>query len=136
MHSDNEPIQPYFLPPGIDWNALPANVRAAMQTIIEPAYYEFVICAEDALERSTGATMVFFLTEEVVNQFALGQGMTAITGVQDDDSRQRAMDRQLRLVASLQRVKSFWVRWRAIRSINPASKQPAMPEANTAAQTD
>ena len=122
MESTYEGIRPYFLPSSINWAELPPEVQAAMQSIIEPAYQELVVCAEDVLERSSGASLVFLLAEEIVNQFALGQGMTVFTGVPDDGARRAAVDCHLRLVGSKHRVKSFLLRLRAMHRGGGSSK--------------
>ena len=71
--SGEQPVRPYFIPPGINFEALPEPVRVALQAVVEPAYRELVLGVEGPLERSAGLTLAFLLSLEVLDQFQLGQ---------------------------------------------------------------
>ncbi|MGZ9128184.1 MAG: hypothetical protein ACXW4Z_10445 [Candidatus Binatia bacterium] len=96
--------RPYFLPQSIDYEALPLAVRAAFDTIISPAYDELVMSPASGLERAAGATIVFLLVEELLDQFELGQtfNLAQTTDGGDRQERNRALNRHLQLVSSKQ----------------------------------
>jgi hypothetical protein len=94
----------YFLPAGFDFEAQPAAFQAAYDAIIEPAYQQLVVAPRDALERSIGTTIVFLLVEELIDQQDLGlefdRSQSTTRG--DRDSREKAINRYLRLVSAKQ----------------------------------
>jgi hypothetical protein len=104
---ERPPPRPYFLPAELPWDDLPENVQTALATIVAPAYHELVMKAANALERSAGASLVFLLTEEVIEQFEIGALMNFGRDRGMRDERQAAMDHNLRLIGVKQKVQAF-----------------------------
>ncbi len=104
-----EIARPYFIPPAVDFKALPAEVRAALSDVIEPAYKALVLHADSTLERLAGVTLVFLLTLEVLDQFQLGREFEeAVVGnFADSEKRAKQIGRHLRLIASKQTQLDF-----------------------------
>jgi hypothetical protein len=109
------PPRPYFLPADLVWEELPENVRVALVTIVNPAYDELVIHAASILERSAGASLVFLLAEEVLQQFELGNSM--FSGAGNTAARQQSMDRYLRLISAKQKIANYLERVKAVRNV-------------------
>lgn len=117
----------YFLPAGFDFEAQPAAFQAAYAAIIEPAYQQLVLAPRDALERSVGTTIVFLLVEELIDQQDLGQEFDRAESKTrgDRESREKAINRYLRLVSAKQAAISALHRVRQLAmqprvfSINP-----------------
>ncbi len=63
--------RPYFIPESVDYEAMPEAVRKALINIVGPAYQDLVEHALTSFERAAGVTLVFLLTLEVLDQFAL-----------------------------------------------------------------
>lgn len=64
--------RPFWIPPGIDFDSLPEELKAAITGLINPAYQELVLEAEDGLSRSSGMTIVFLMWLEIIDQIQLG----------------------------------------------------------------
>ena len=111
--SDNESSRPYFIPDGVDWDALPESHRVAITTIIEPVYNEYVVQAKDALERSSGSSIASCLLMELLDQLDLG-GM--LVGGQDTEDaakdRDRLFSRLSRSMATKQKLTDGLMRLR------------------------
>ena len=103
---DATSVRPYFLPDTIKWDELPHNVRAAFDDVVVPAYREYVTLARDPVQRSAGASLVFLLCEELLDQFELAS--TRIPGGPEPAAdRAKAIERYLRLVGAKQKIASF-----------------------------
>jgi hypothetical protein len=113
MMSESGGNRPYFIPPTIDWDALPESHRVAITTIIEPVYDEYVVQATDALERSNGTSIASCLLMELLDQLDLG-GMLA--GGQDSEEamkdRERLFSRLSRSMATKQKLTDGLMRLR------------------------
>ncbi len=101
--------RPYFIPAAIDYDTLPEPVRRALINVVGPAYHELVERSMTALERTVGVTLVFLLTMEVLDQFALAKmtdfGLLAQPAAASEIStqqRDKLVESHLRLVASKQ----------------------------------
>jgi hypothetical protein len=94
--------RPYFLPEEIDFDTLPEAVRAALNSIVAPAYQNLVITAPNPLERSMGVSFVFLLTEEILTHFELGRQMALDRKPDDDErrNRERELSQYLRLLSA------------------------------------
>lgn len=122
-------VRPYFLPEGIDFNALPASIQDAFTAIVEPAYRELVMAAPNALERSMGATFVFLLAQEVLNHFEIGRGMD-LAQVQSDadrDLRDQALGRYLKLLGAKNAALNGLMRLRKLPSYRFTTVVPPLP---------
>lgn len=108
--------RPYFLPESIDFDALPAAVQAAYESIIQPVYEELVLQPNTGLERAAGTTIVFLLVQELLDQFELGQALNLQQPATADDigGREKALQRHLRLVAAKQTAISALLRLRKL----------------------
>src|SRR5438477_98569 len=67
--------QPYWIPEGFNFDALPQAFQQAITEILNPAYQELVLAVGHPLERSAGATYVHLLWLELLQQFELGDQM-------------------------------------------------------------
>lgn len=114
----NESSRPYFLPPDLDLETLPAGVRAALEAIVQPAYEELVVQAPTALDRSAGMSLVFLQVQELIEQFERGRQMTL--GLQGRDSggesRDEDLQRYLRVIGAKDRAANFILRVRQFRA--------------------
>ena len=112
----NEP-RPYWIPPDLDLASLPRAFQLSISEILNPAYQELVLEAQDALERATGVSFVHLLWLELLDQFALAKDVSSTlkstTSISDD--RLRSIDRLLRLVGAKQKAASFLVRLKNMR---------------------
>ena len=121
--SGEQPVRPYYIPAGIDFDALPEPVRLVLQSVVEPTYRNLVLGVESPLERSAGVTLSFLLALEVLDQFQLGQQLnftadpTADAGLQRD----RQIGRYLRLVGAKQHAERFLLRIHDLRARNDAA---------------
>lgn len=121
METDTAParsLRPYFVPEGIDFDSLPEPVKLALQTVVQPAYDELVLAAPNALERSMGASVVFLLTEEVLEQFELGRQMnfTQSRCAADREDREKSLARYLQLVGAKNSAANALLRLRRLPS--------------------
>jgi hypothetical protein len=111
-------LRPYFLPPGVEWDAIPNSVRLALDAIVLPAYQEMVLGAPNSLERATGASLVFLLCLEVLEHFELGNRLN-LSGVSPGDDQaelDRAISKHLKLVGAKQHAANFLARLQNLRS--------------------
>ena len=97
------PPRPYFLPAGIDYQTLPQEVQAALNQIIQPAYFELVVLPKSALERAAGTSIVFLMVEELLQQFEIGRQMDlTLANTTKSDEREQEWQRHLKLVSAKQ----------------------------------
>jgi hypothetical protein len=123
----------HFLPDGFDFDAQPAAFKAAYDNIIEPTYKQLVVAPRDALERATGMTIVFLLVEELLDQQILGLEFDQAKSKpsSDPESREKALNRHLRLVSAKQTALNAYLRVRKLAqqprffSINPPIHSPS-----------
>lgn len=115
--SEDPSMRPFWVPASVDWGTLPSELRAAITALVHPAYQELVLGASDALERSTGLTIVHLLWLEVLQQLELGQDPLPGPSPESED-RQMAIDRHLRLVRGklaatglFHRLREFRAKW-------------------------
>jgi hypothetical protein len=71
MSAEKELVRPYWIPPDLDFDALPEEMRVAALEIIAPAYRELVVDAPTAIERGIGKSIAFLLWEELFDEFEL-----------------------------------------------------------------
>ncbi len=121
--SGEQPVRPYFFPPGINFEALPEPVRVALQAVVEPTYRDLVLGVEGPLERSAGITLTFLLSVEVLDQFQLGQQLnfTADPTAVGSAERDRLIGRYLKLVGAKQHAERFLLRIHDLRARNDAA---------------
>ena len=121
--SGEQPVRPFYVPAGINFDELPEPVRVAFQALVEPAYRDLVLGVEGPLERSAGLSLVFLLSLEVLDQFQLGQQLnftadpTAVGGAERD----RLIGRYLKLVSAKQHAERFLLRIHDLRARNDAA---------------
>lgn len=90
--------RPWWFPSdGGGFQALPEEVRLALEEVVPPLHHSLVVEAEDALERSLGSTIVFVAVIEVRIQFELFE---RLVGLADTDAAElvRLADAYARLV--------------------------------------
>jgi len=96
--------RPYFLPAEINFAALSPEVQLALQEVVQPVYDDLVLRARNSLERATGVTIAFLLTQEVLEQIALGRD--ALSEAKSKD-RERALCRYLKMVGAKHQAQSM-----------------------------
>jgi hypothetical protein len=109
--------RPLFLPPEIDWEGLPAEVRATIDDVVTPLYQRFVVQTRDVLQRSTGMSLVYLVMREVIEQVAAGRTMFAelAPGGEVPEDHERRLDRMLRLIRAKQSCTYLLLRLQSIR---------------------
>lgn len=95
--------RPHFLPPQLNWEELPDNVRAALEDIILPLHNDYVRGNRESLQRSIGASLVFLACEETLDQFSLGSSRIP-GGPEPAADRAKEIDRYLRLLGAKQKT--------------------------------
>ena len=124
MINSQPTVRPYFIPPDIDFAALPESFRAAYEALIEPAYEELVLHAHNALERCAGATFVLLATMELLDQFGLGRRILD-QGDEDADERHAKLEKCLRVIKAKDRWAHFLFKLQSVRSRDfLANKEP------------
>lgn len=97
--------RPAFLPPSVDFDALPARVRQALVFVVEPVYEELVVGACSAAERAAGSALVLLTSLEVIQQFALAQATDFTTLAAETDEHRLAREKLVRAHLRLARHK-------------------------------
>jgi hypothetical protein len=109
--SDNPTPRPYWIPPGVDFERLPEQVRAAMLGVINPAYQELVLGAQDGLQKAAGVTLISLLWLEVLDQVELGQDLTDPRSIgTSSPAREQLISRHLRLAGATIKASGFLLR--------------------------
>jgi hypothetical protein len=127
--------RPYFVPPGVDFDQLPEQVRAVILGIINPAYRELVLAAPDGLQKAAGVTVVSLLWLEVLDQLELGQNLTVPRSLLvASPERDELIARHLRTAGAKIKASSFLLRLAEFREkyghlpgARPAWAQPIEP---------
>lgn len=124
--------RPYFIPKGLDFEALPEEIKLAVREIVNPAYRELVLGASDALERAAGATFVHLAWLELLDQLGLGEQVAAGLpggGVVGDLVHEEDLQNHLRLLGAKQKAAAFLLRLREFRTRQrfSAGPWPGMP---------
>lgn len=111
--SPNPPdgARPFFIPPGVDWDAMPDELQEVISAVVNPAYRDFVLAARDGLERASGLTLVHLLWLEVLDQLRLGQILLESNSTDSGtESRERAIAQHLKLVQAKLKTSTFMLR--------------------------
>ena len=98
--------RPYFLPEGFDLTSMPSGFVAAFEALVQPAYVELVLEAPTAMERAAGASFVFLLFLEVLDQFDIG-AMKPLGDEAEAEARHRKMAKCLRIIGAKERWGKF-----------------------------
>lgn len=98
-----DPSVPYWIPPGVDLADMPAELKAALAGVINPAYRELVLEAKPGLPQSTGLSIVHLLWMEVLDQLELAEpppdlNLDPLAALRDN--RATTIARHLRLVGA------------------------------------
>ena len=121
--SGEPPVRPFYVPAGINFDALPEPVRVAFQAVVEPTYRDLVLGVEGPLERSAGLTLTFLVAVEVLDQYQIGQQLnfTGDPTAVGSAERDRLIGRYLRLVGAKQQAERFLLRIHDLRARNDAA---------------
>ena len=114
--TDVDVPRPFWIPAGVDFDSLSAELRAAIMGVVNPAYQSLVLEAPAGLEQSTGLTIVHLLWLEVLDQIELGQGFEI--GEDDPDAsekRNAIIARYLRKVGAKNKASNFLLRLHEFR---------------------
>jgi hypothetical protein len=90
--------QPRWVPPGTKFSSLPAELQRALNEIVSPAYEQLVMAANDALERSTGMSVVYLLWMELAGHLQVGRSYSDDRMVADHLHYEDHVDRILELI--------------------------------------
>jgi hypothetical protein len=125
----NSRPKPYFVPPDVDWEQLPAAVKTAFNALIQPTYSELVLGAANSLERSAGMSLTFLLWLELIEQFSLAAqcDWTVRPAGEDSGERDKAIRRYLRVVGAKQQAANFLARLQRIRGPHSFGFDPLRP---------
>jgi hypothetical protein len=111
IQNSPEGARPFFIPPGVEWDALPEELQQAISALVNPAYEHFVLAADDGLERASGLTLVHLLWLEILDQIRLGQLLLDSNSTDSgSESRERAIAQHLKLVQAKLKASSFMLR--------------------------
>lgn len=110
---DPEPDRPFWIPDGVDFETLPAELQTAITALINPAYNQLVVSASPGLEQSTGLTIVQLLWLEILEQIEIGAGAgNAIADEAGHAEREAMIGRLLRVSGAKIRASSLLLRLR------------------------
>jgi hypothetical protein len=107
----NETPRPYWIPVGLEFDSLPAEIRTAIRGVINPAYRELVLEAPDGLQKSAGVTIVSLLWLEILDHVQMGRELNnprLMASTSDD--REQLIARHLRLVGAKIKASAFSLR--------------------------
>jgi hypothetical protein len=118
----DETFRPFFLSVGLDLDALPLELKAALEHIVLPLYRRYVVECCDPLEIAAGSSLTFLMAQEVLLQFQLGRltfcGCLEPTSEQSLH-RQHEIDRYLRLLGAKLRYVNLLQRMAEFRHRKP-----------------
>jgi hypothetical protein len=113
--------RPYWWPPDLDLDSMPADFRLAVREFLTPLYKALVVEVSDPLERAAGATIVFLMGVELREQFEMGRLVPDFS--QPVSTRYKeTLNRLLRVVEAKQQVLNFLRRFR----VNRDSRDPLL----------
>jgi hypothetical protein len=97
---------------------MPAELQATIAAVINPVYLDLVLGSKDGLEKSTGVTIAHLLWLEILSQFELGRLVSVTDSESNDEERQDAIAKHIRLAQAklkasglLLRLREFDRRW-------------------------
>jgi hypothetical protein len=110
----------------VDFASLPKEVRAAVAEILDPLYEQLVVGVPDALEKSTGLTVVHLVWQEILDQQKLGQGYQDDPLLESLGNREEIFARHLQLIDVKVKASYVLVRLRELRHLwDTPLKRPA-----------
>ncbi len=120
--------RPAWAPGDVDLFKVPEPVRQAVAEIIEPAYRQIVVEAEDPLERSIGLTLIHLMWLEVLDQHEAKHDYLETAVLELPEDRSDMIDRHLRMLNTKVKVGAFLARLREMRRCGEAAaqSQPAL----------
>jgi hypothetical protein len=127
---------PAWVPANMPYSEIPERFRAMIAEIIEPAYEQLVVRARDALEKTTGLTIVHLAWQEIVDQIDLARDYEktgCVLGIVTAN-REPLVERHLRLVYTKFAAANFLMRVREfrrglIRAMRDTPHEPAAAQA-------
>jgi hypothetical protein len=108
---------PPWVPSDVGYDRLPEKVRAMVAEIVAPAYEQLVVRARDALEKTTGLTIVHLVWQEIVDQIDLARDFNNVGSVLGivSPAREDLIERHLRLIYAKLKAGSYLMRVRDFR---------------------
>ncbi len=107
--------RPYWVPDGVSFESLDPALRRAYAAVIEPLYDEYVLKAEDALERAAGITLVHLTWLELRGQVDLEKELSRLGRNPEPESRDNLIARHVRLAMAKLKAGGFLCRLQAFR---------------------
>jgi hypothetical protein len=129
---------PYWLPPGVELDDWPPELRAEVISIINPEYRQLVLLAKPGLERSTGIT-IHLLWLEILDQIEIARQALLADNRPDDplqlqalvsrpESRKEIIERHSRLVHAKINATVLLLRLEKLKArLQSASELPISP---------
>lgn len=132
---NNTPVKPFWIPPGVRLEDLPAELRDAIAGIVAPAYETLVVAGRPGLTQSTATTVVGLLWLEMLAYYELGQ--QALHQHVDEESfaqKEKSIARLLRLTGAKLKASSFLLRLSEVR--RRWAKESEMPDGRPKSTSD
>jgi len=109
--------KPPWVPEGVAYEMFSENLRAMIAEIVEPAYEQLVVRARDALEKTTGLTIVHLVWQEIVDQVDLAHDYEHVGAVLHivTPNREEILERHLRIVYAKLKAANYLMRVRESR---------------------
>lgn len=110
-------VNPYWLPPGVDYQSLSEGIKTAVREILTPAYQQLVRQAPDELERAAGLSLVHLMWLEICDQSRLSRVVAESDPTMDIlNEPAEKIAKHLQLVAAKSYIAQLLARLRVIRS--------------------
>lgn len=114
--TDVDVPRPYWIPGGVDFDSLSAELQAAITGVVTPAYQSLVLEAAAGLEQSTGLRIVHLLWLEVLDQVELGQSLGNGKGdPETSEKRVGLIERYIRMAGAKTKTSNFLLRLQEFR---------------------
>jgi hypothetical protein len=113
--------RPYWLPHDFDVEALPHELRAAFDALIQPAYCELVLAEPDRLRALAGDTFVHLAFLELLERFGMSQDLAGRLARSETSRavREAEFKRLLRAIGAKESACKLLLRLRQLRPEDP-----------------
>ena len=108
---------PPWVPEGVAYDMLSERARTMIAEIVEPAYEQLVLRARDALEKTTGLTIVHLVWQEILDQIDLARDYEHVDSVLNivTPAREDLLQRHLQLIYAKLKAANYLMRVRDFR---------------------
>ncbi len=119
---------PRWVPPGLPYAHVPKEVQTALVEIVNTVYEQLVAQAPDALEKSTGLTLVNLLWLEIVDQFDMGRTYSSDAFINTITCRPELIARYFQLIDAKMKASFMLARLRELRAREGGGAGPSRPD--------